>query len=181
MNDHFKNGKYKERAQSIQRAIDFEVQKDPNKLYDYEGFKTNLENTAMAKTSKIIGIIELMDARTEYLSNHPIFQKAPPTIANVTHLKEGNDIQVKATITGNEGKDGQLEKAYLVYKSDKTKGWQIIEMFDDGGHHDGTSNDTVYGASFEWSTNTKYYIIAEGERIAALSPERASYEFYEVK
>lgn len=181
LNDHFSNGKYKERAKSIQRLIDFEVQKDPNRLYPYEGFKTNFESTTLAKTSKIIGISELMDNRVTYLNNHPVFQKAPPSITEVEHKYDDEGIFITAKITGNEDKDGKRQPAYLVYKNAANGTWKKMEMFDDGSHKDYSQDDTIYAATIEKGAGTKYYIIAEGERTAALSPERASHEFHEVK
>lgn len=181
LNEHFSNGKYKERAKIVQTIIDAEVQKDPNKLYDYEGFKKNLNETTLAKTSKIIGITELMDNRIDYLTKHPVFQKPAPSITEVEHQYDTEDIFITAKITGNKDKDGERQPAYLVYKNANNSTWQRIEMFDDGSHKDYSQADNIYAATIEKITGTKYYIIAEGERIAALSPARASFEFYEVK
>ena len=181
LDDHFSNGKYKERAKSIQRLVDREVQNDPNKLYPYEGFQTNFESTTLAKTSKIIGIAELMENRVNYLNQHPVFQKPPPTITEVEHKYDDEGIFITAKITGNEGKDSERQPAYLVYKNAENGAWQKMEMFDDGSHKDYSQDDMIYAATIEKVAGTKYYIIAEGERTAALSPERASHEFYEVK
>jgi len=71
-NENFVNGQYKEEAKTIRRNIDAAVKKDANKLYSYEGFVDNLEKSAMASTSKIIGLSHLMDARSQYLKNHPL-------------------------------------------------------------------------------------------------------------
>ncbi len=181
INDHFSNGKYKERAKYIQRLIDTEVKNDTNKLYPYEGFQTNLDATTLAKTSKIIGITELMDKRVDYLSKHPVFKKTPPVIAEVEHQLDSEGIFITAKITGNEGKEGKKQSAYLVYRNGKNGAWQRVQMFDDGSHKDYSQNDSIYAATIDEVPNTEYYIIAEGERMAALSPERASFEFYEVK
>jgi len=54
-------------------------------------------------------------------------------------------------------------------------------MFDDGSHKDYSQDDLIYAATIEEVPNTEYYIIAEGERMAALSPERASFEFHQVE
>jgi len=181
INDHFVNGKYKERARAMQNLIDAEVKNDNNKLYSYEGFQQNVNETAMAKTSKIIGITQLMDKRVEYLNNHPVFQKPPPSIEEVEHQYDPEGIFITAKITNNKNKDGQRQPAYLVYKNSKNGAWQRVEMFDDGSHKDYSQEDDIYAATIEKVAGTKYYIIAEGERTAALSPERASYEFHEVK
>jgi hypothetical protein len=54
-----------------------------------------------------------------------------------------------------------------------------MEMFDDSGHNDEMAGDGIYGATLEEVEYLEYYIIAEGEASATLSPARASYEFYE--
>ncbi|MEM1120759.1 MAG: hypothetical protein AAGJ18_09945, partial [Bacteroidota bacterium] len=115
-----------------------------------------------------------------YLTKHPVFQKAPPTISEVKHQSAADVILITAKITGNEDKNGDRQPAYLVYKNANNGVWQLVELLDDGGHKDMATNDSVYTATIKKVSGTKYYIIAEGERMAALSPERASYEFYEV-
>lgn len=181
LNDHFSNGKYKERAKYIQQLIDTEVKNDTNKLYAYEGFQKNLAETTLAKTAKIIGITELMDKRVEYLSNHAVFKKKPPVISAVEHQFDAEGIFITANIIGNEGKEGEKQSVYLVYRNSRNGAWQKIQMFDDGGHKDYLQNDLIYAATIEEVPNTEYYIIAEGERTAALSPERASFEFHQVE
>lgn len=181
VSDHFSNDKYKERAKYVQRLIETEVRNDTNKLYPFEGFQKNLEETTLAKTSKIIGITELMDKRVAYLANHPVFKKTPPVISEVEHQFDTDGIFITAKITNNENKDGKRQPAYLVYKNDKNGAWQRVEMFDDGSHKDYSQDDLIYAATIEKVPDTKYYIIAEGERTATLSPERASFEFHEVK
>ncbi len=181
LNDHFSNGKYKERAKYVQHLVDTEVKNDTNKLYPYEGFQTNLDATTLAKTSKIIGITELMDKRVEYLTKHPVFSKTPPVIAEVEHQLDAEGIFITAKITGNEGREGKKQPAYLVYRNDRNGAWQKVEMFDDGSHKDYSQDDLIYAATIPEVPNTEYYIIAEGERMAALSPARASFEFYEVR
>lgn len=180
MNDYFINGKYKERAKAIQRIIDRDVQNDKNKLYAYEGFPQNLERTAMAGSSKIIGLTELMDKRVAYLKNHVVFQKAAPTIDNVRHVTSSDGIRITVKVNSNQDKSGKLLPVYVAFKNSKNGVWQRIEMVDDGTQNDGVANDQVYGLTIEKVANTAYYIIAEGERVAKVSPEKASFEFYKV-
>ena len=55
-------------------------------------------------------------------------------------------------------------------------------MYDDGQHGDGTAGDGVFGASVKIEGQTlQYYIFAENAQAAALSPERAEFEFYAVQ
>ena len=181
LNEHFANGKYKERAQQIQQIIDLEVKKDENKLYSYEGFIQNLDQTTLAGTSKIIGVTELMEKRVEYLKNHPVLQKVPPTIFEIRHESTTTQVKIRAKVVpAIEADSEQVEKVYLVYKNSKNGKFRRVEMLDDGSQNDGTAQDQVYGISIEKVPNTLYYIIVEGERSAILSPERASFEFYKI-
>jgi hypothetical protein len=181
IDDHFNNGKYKERAKAVQTLIDEEVKNDSNKLYDYEGFKQNLDESTMAKTSKIIGITELMENRLKYLNKHPVFQKPAPVISEVTHTDYEDGVSISAKVIGNEDKNGKLLKVYLVYRNEKNHTFQKVELFDDGAHRDFSEGDLIYANHIEKLPKTEYYIIAEGERMATLSPEKASFEFYKIE
>ena len=180
LNEHFSNGKYKERARQIQQIIDNEVKKDDNKLYSYEGFIQNLDQTMLAGTSKIIGITELMDKRVDYLKNHPVLQKTPPVISEVRHESTTTEIRIRAKVAPATSNPEPIEKVYLAYRNSKKGIFQMIEMLDDGTQNDGAAGDQTYGIVIEKAANTQYYIIAEGERSAMLSPERASFEFYKI-
>ena len=173
LNDNFHNGKYFERAKEIQQIIDAEVNNDNNKLYDYVSFHKNLTKTADAGRSKIIGIQELMERRVEYLSNHKLLQKAPPQISDVKHLKFGDDLAIQATID-------VAQRAYLYYRYSKKEPFKVLEIYDEGSHNDELAEDGIWGNYIDYRPGIQYYIVAEGERLAMCSPERASFEFYEV-
>lgn len=173
LNDNFANGKYLERANQIRELIDNEVNNDNNKLYDYAGFQKNLTKTAVAGRSKIIGIQELMEKRIEYLSNHKLLQKTPPQISKVTHLRFGDDLAFQATID-------IAQSAFAFYRYSPNEPFKMIELFNDGAHNDEMADDEVWGNYIEYKPGIQYYIVAEGERLAMCSPEKASFEFYEV-
>lgn len=166
VNDHFANKSYLERARLIQGLIDSHVQNDKNKLYSYEGFKQNLSTTASIGKSKMIGIAELMDARTTYLTNHPLYTRKAPEISEVRHLKEGEEYLIKAKVIG-------AENVILAYRTKKHAPFTKVSMIQD------LVGDT-YSLKIDKSKRTEYYIIAEGDKSTSLSPERASYEFYKI-
>jgi len=174
LKENFSNGDYKKRAEAMQRTIDHYVKSDENKLYTYEAFKANATSTAEAGKAKIIGISELMDARASYLSSHPLMQKAQPRISDVKHTKESENINFTARVA-------DAEKVFLAVKTGKSGAFQIKRMQDNGEGADTTKGDGVFGISLPKQANMQYYIIAEGEKTAQLSPENASFEFYEVK
>ena len=43
------------------------------------------------------------------------------------------------------------------------------------------ANDNIWGATLDFESGIEYYIIAEGEKSANLSPTHASYEFHKVE
>jgi len=115
-----------------------------------------------------------MEARTAYLSNHPLLAMGPPSISKVEHFAFGPTMAINAVIGG-------AEHAYLAYRYGEKEPFRFLEMFDDSGHNDQMEGDAIWGATIEKKSGIQYYIIAEGQRLAMLSPERASFEFYEVK
>ena len=172
LNEHFKNGQYMKRAKAIQKKIDGLVKEDKNKLYDYEGFPQNMSTTTLAGTSKIIGLTELMEERVQYLSNHPLLTKSPPTISNVKH----QSIEDKTAITASVKNANRV----LLYYRNTDSIFKKIEMRDNGEHQDGAAKDGVFGISITTLPNTQYYIAGENNDAAMLSPERAAHEFHTV-
>lgn len=173
LHENFSNAAYLKRAEDIRAMIDPLVQEDQSKLYSYEAFQDNVHKSTKAGKSFIIGIEELMSKRTEYLSQHPLLLIMPPVISEVAHIDYGASIAVNAKIEGTQ-------KAWLYYRFGKEGGFSRLEMFDDSGHNDQLEADGIWGGTLEAKPNLQYYIVAEGEKSAALSPERASLEFYGV-
>ena len=172
--ENFANGEYLKLAERIRKIIDEEVKNDPNKLYSYAGFQKNLFKSADTGYSTSIGIEELMKARTEYLVKHPLFNGKNPVITQPKHTVSGSKVSVTASIKN-------AEKTWLVYRYSFQEPFKMVEMMDDGTHGDGDAADGTWGLTLEKKEGFQYYVIAEGDRLAVCSPERASYEFYEVK
>ncbi len=174
LEENFSNKEYLKKADSIQVMIEPFVEQDTNKLYSFEGFKENLNTSSSIGNSKIIGITQLMEARTEYLSNHPLISKTAPMISEVKHIFEKENCVITAKV--------DLESTvYLAYRLKKHAPFQRIEMTDNGMDGDDILEDGIYTASFEKVSGAEYYIIAEGEKNASLSPARASFEFYTIE
>ena len=175
LNDYFVDSTYLHRAREIQEMITPYVQSDSNRLYAYETFTKNLYETAKADKASIIGIAELMGPRTEYLKKHPLISKEPPVISEVKHIDYGEIIAVNAKLEGAEG-------AWLFYRYGKIGPWKKLEMFDDSGHDDQMAEDGIWGATItidkEKKKPVQYFVVAENQYTAALSPERASFEVY---
>ena len=172
--DYLVNGKYLQRAKEIQAMIDAEVQADTNKLYSYEDFKKNLDKTVSVGLSDIIGVTELMEKRTEYLTEHPLLSGDIPVIEQVSTLRSGDDIGIQAKVD-------KVEKVFLKYRKDANEPFKMVEMFDDGGHYDEVGDDKIYGVIIPYLKGTQYYIIAEGDRMAKVSPKEANFKFHTVQ
>ncbi|MFT5168399.1 MAG: hypothetical protein ACI8P3_003642, partial [Saprospiraceae bacterium] len=155
------------RGQILQNLIDEQVESDSNKLYSYEGFKQNLTSTAAIGESNMIGIAELMEARTTYLIAHPLLIQEAPEISEVKYIGETEKSLIKAKVTG-------VETVYLAYRLKKHAPFDKIIMTKD------EAGDT-FSARIDKVDGTEYYIIAENKTSVSLSPERASFEFHEIK
>ncbi len=173
LEEQFANGEYLKRAKEIKELIRPHVESDVNKLYTMEGFETNYRVSAKADKSNIIGIAELMEPRIEYLKTHALLSQPQPIITEVSALNYGDIVGISARIEDNE-------KAWLYYRYGTFGNFKRMEMFDDGGHNDELMGDKIWGATVNGGKDLQYYIVAEGTALATLSPERASFEFYEV-
>ncbi len=164
--ENFANGEYLELAKRIQGIIDEEVMGDPNKLYSYDDFKKNLRHSVNIGYSDIIGVQELMEKRTDYLSNHPLFNGTNPEFTGTFSNYSDGTVFFSADID-------QAEVAWLVYRSSPQQPWQRTVM-----DNDGTGK---WRASAVGMPGMQYYFVAEGNRLAVCDPPRASYVFHEVK
>ncbi len=161
-------------ARNWYERIDEEVRNDNNKLYSYEAFQNSYEHTTMAGKSRIIGIGQLMDARLEYLQNHPVFKGEGPEIISAEVQDFGDEYVFTATVKG-------AEQVWLAYR---TKGpghtFKRIEMFDDSAHSDEMAGDGVWAVELpreEGHGKIDYYFIAEGKKIAGFYPKKASFQY----
>lgn len=173
LEEQFANGRYIERATEIQELIRKDVEAEENKLYTLDGFETNLKTSAKADKSTIIGIQELMEPRIQYLKKHALLSQPQPVINEVAAIDYGDIVGVSARII-------DTEKAWLYYRYGTFSNFKRVEMFDDGGHNDEVMGDNIWGATVKSGKELQYYIVAEGTSLATLSPERASFEFYQV-
>ena len=174
LKENFSNGEYEKRAKAIQQIIDFHVKNDSNKLYTYEDFKKNLDETAKAGKTPIVGITELMKPRIAYLEAHPLIQKTPPAISNVTNAKFDTD----ATITA---KVDNARKVFIYYRDKGHGKFTRLSMNDKGEEGDSSAGDGTFSAIIPKSSKVEYYILALNEDAAMYSPERAAYETHEIK
>ncbi len=174
LEENFVNEDYKKRIKEIQDSIEESVKADKKRLYPIETLRANVNSTQRAGNSNIIGVAELMDARTDYLKNHPLFKKPTPTIINVSHEIVDEEVTVSAT-TEN------AEQGWLVYRYGKQDAFKRIKMEKGGVYQDGDKKEIIWQMTVNKTDDLQYYIIAEGAKAATLSPARASFEFHDLK
>lgn len=169
LEEQFANGALVQRARELQRLIDPIVAQDTNRLYAYEGFKANIDTTAKADRTNIIGIAHLMNRRAAFLAEHPLFQREPPKIGEVKHRVDKGQALITAKVEN-------AQRVWVFYRKGKSGAFQRTEMANDGAAGDG-----LWGIVLPHEPGLHYYIVAEDERSAVLSPRRASMECYVVK
>ncbi|MEE4260095.1 MAG: CotH kinase family protein [Bacteroidales bacterium] len=177
--ENFSNGYYETRALEIQDIIAEDVQADNNKFYSYDNFISNIYNqVGGGPQGGIIGIVQLMDSRTNYLLGLTDFQYDQPEISNVAHSPVDVSPNTEVWFTAEVG---NVSNVFLAYRSNSFGVFEKIVMYDDGIHEDGQAGDGVFGVSIiVGSTDLQYYIYAENSDAVAFSPVRAEYEFYEI-
>lgn len=174
LNENFSNGEYEKRAKAIQATIDFYVNNDTNKLYAYEDFKNNLTTTTKAGKTPIVGITELMTARTKYLEAHPLLQKTPPKISEVKHKVWNDDTVITAKIDG-------VRKAFVYYRDKGFGTFTRVEIEDEGSNGDTEAGDGTYSVIIPKTSKIEYYVMALNKDAVMFSPERAAYEVYKIQ
>lgn len=166
LKENFANGDYLRRAKSIQSSIDFYVKKDENKFYSYQAFKQNLNQSTKAGKVQIIGVEELMKARVTYLEAHPLLKKKAPSIQKPFSSRQGENVTIKSTV-----KDATLVE--FAYREKPFQAFTRVKM---------EVNQTgSYSITLALKRGSQYYIYAENEKTASLSPARAEFEFHELR
>jgi len=180
--ENFDNGNYLLNAAAFQETIDASVLADPNKFYSYNNFTSNLNSDVNVgggpMGGSIPGIVNLMDARSDYLLSLGDFTNIEPEISNISLSNEAPLINetIDITTTVSNGDD-----VYLGYRTERVEPFTRVQMFDDGAHNDGVANDGVYGAAIEINnSHIQYYIYAENSQAGMFSPRRAEYEYHTI-
>lgn len=173
------NQDYYTRAAYMQSIVDASVYNDSNKFYGYDDFVTNLDTTVNDLVD-YPGIKDLMEGRSTYLMNYPGMDDAPELtniIENSPSDQSHEDLWISVKVNSS-----LPTSVYFAFRETNTDLFQVVSMFDDGAHGDGSVNDSVYGVYFsDPSPYLQYYIYAENDSAGMFAPRRAAYEFYELK
>jgi len=175
VDENLSNNWYYTRAQELQAIIDTEVQTEPNPVYTYANFISNLDNT-IAGMSGAYGVAEVMNGREAFITGHADYALVAPTITPMTITPAVVAPNTSVTFTADIQ---NVTYAYLGYRTYIGGVFQKATMYDDGLHGDGAAADGVFGVSvFVGASDIQYYFYAENANGAMFSPVRAEHEFY---
>ncbi len=158
------------RIDTLRAFVDPYVTEDANKLYSYEDFVQNFDTTVLANGSPIIGLKELFGKRIDYLKEHPLLQRASPSITLVDHKKAEDKVRIIVDVEA-------ADRVWLCYRAGTHYNFRRIPMLKEEHH---AAHEAQWIAELPAEEILEYYIIAEGEKAAALAPPRASKEFFTV-
>lgn len=175
LEENFENGAYYEVAEILHDAIDEAVLADPNKLFSYNNFLSNIDNDINSGGGgggggSTPGIKNLMDGRSNYLLGLAAFQADAPTISNIIVSEDvpllGDIVTLSTDITA-------ANNVYVGYRHDEYAPFTKVQMTDNGT---GTyTADIPVEASV-----TQYYIYAENDDAGMFSPQRAEHEYHTI-
>ena len=144
---------------------------DQNKVFSMQDYVNNVESAFWAGWS-FGGIMSTINARKEYLLNHPEISLIPPSLYNpnisnniiAVHANNVNSVELLATTNKYNSK------------------FVSFAMYDNGLNGDLLANDGVFTTTLPFQNfngTIKYYFRAQNNDALSLLPERAEYEFYE--
>ena len=181
LEESFANGSYETTGENLQATIDADVQADPNYLFSYANFQTNLTGNVSAGGGgpgggNVTGITTLMEARTNYLLGLPALNAPAPTIGEPVWSNASPVLGETVTLTATIA---DASTAYLGFRSDVHDIFTRLPLFDDGQHGDGAAGDGVYGLALTVDQPfNQYYLYAENASIGRFLPRRAEHEFF---
>ena len=142
---------------------------DPYKLFSMGDYFSNVES-ALWTGWGFGGILSTINARKQYLLNHPEISLSAPIVYG---LDITNNLVSVSTV-------GALSVELMATTSEYPSKFQSFLMLDDGTNGDMIANDGVHSLAlpFQGGLDIKLYIRAQNNDAISLLPERAEYEFY---
>jgi hypothetical protein len=179
LNEKFLSGWFAEHAVFLQSLIDPDVKLDTKKYFTYQDFVNNIDQSVYDDTRLLVGIVQLMEGRTEFLDNHFLLQATQPEISNINFNFDSFDADSIIHITS---KIENVSHAYFVYRTSIISPFIKVVLYDDGRHGENGALDGVFGEYLKVSSaKIQYYIYAENNNTAKFAPEGAAYKLYELQ
>lgn len=141
------------------------VASDPKKLYSTAQYTTGYP-----------GLISFVTNRRNFLLSNAEVAQTAPVISAAPYYNQNDQeytdplpeepVTVKANVTSANG----IKAVYLYYATGLVGNFSKVQMYDDGQHQDGASNDGVFGGNIPGyiaNTLVRYYIEAIANNSAA--------------
>lgn len=172
--DYLTNGQMLTRAQAFTKEAEPWVKADSLKLYSLADFQNSYDKSMKNGPDNVIGLRQLMAKRAEFLSKHPLLNKAQPVIAEAKAIKDGGKVKISAKMTG------ATRGGWLYYRVDRQFAFSRMPLLDDGTNGDAAAADGIFTNTLDAHLVKQWYVAAEGEEGASTMPERASFEYYKL-
>jgi spore coat protein CotH len=176
------DGQYIKRAKELQQLIRAELAKDAGWYYTLAEFDQSLSVT-IGKKTKIPGLQEVMDSRSDYLRKHPELSVVPPHISEVrVKTREKLSAVQLETFRITARVDEFPKRVRIYYRFYDNEPFREMAMLDDGQQEDGAAGDGVFGVNItpvRGARQLRYYIVAENVRMLSFDPPRYMYELHE--
>ncbi len=158
--------------------IETEVQSDPKKLYSYANF---LSETNVLKT--------FFTNRYSFLKSNNEISQPVPTIGNVKLMSDAGEwaapeADEEAIILAQVTSTNGISSVNAFWSDQLTGNFSVVELFDDGLHHDGAAQDGYFGNVLPGMTAgswVRFYIEAAANNPAksvSYSPVGAEHDVY---
>jgi len=181
--DWIVSGKYLERADELQRLIQMDVSKDPNKYYNWDQFKGNIKQTVGSR-SKIPGIEELMYERGRYLKKEKSLAVFPPKFVEQKVMKrEKLSSKTMKSYKFQVEVSKYTKKVEVFYRYAGESDFKQFSLLDNGKSNDGKAGDNIFGGELKPKTNSldlEYYLRAENASLMSYEPSNYYFNTYKV-
>jgi hypothetical protein len=173
LEENFSNNWYKTEAEAHRRLIDETVKADTNWLFSYDDFNKNFTETVtreMPAPFPYPGIVELAEARTDFLKSHREYQKMPPLFGTPNAIFETIDslsnVRISLPVSN-------VKTVYLMFRKKSKKSFQKMEMI--------WKENEYFIEIPNVKKKLDYYFYAENEEAGGFLPKRAAKAFFTKK
>ncbi|MFK7931979.1 MAG: CotH kinase family protein [Saprospiraceae bacterium] len=177
--DWFRSNRYAMRAQELQQLIRVPLTNTQDWGYSINDFNKSLIST-IGKRSRIPGIQELMEKRSNFLYAHKALSVLPPKVTEVKVLgRKKLSNQKKRSFTVQATVERRPKNVTIFYRFDAKSPFMEKEMYDNGQQQDGAANDGVYGAKITppaGKDSVEYYLYTRNPKAASFHPNSYMYE-----
>ena len=159
--DYLENGLYLQRAKEWQAFIAPHLKQDKYKLYPEKAFTNSLTESFDASGESVPGIQPLMDGRRDALKAVPYLFVEEAVVSKVQHQKTANKVKINIQATG-------AQQVWVFWRKGSV-----------GIFKEQAATKTAEGVyELELDAGIHYYVVAEGERSATVSPAKGGMELY---